>query len=426
MSRITGSEVASLMEAYSAVYAPQELTEEQIWEEVENWVNSLLEEGYDLSEYTWEEMYENYIQELTNPINDLWSNRGRIASAAKGAYSGTMRGANAAVSQLGTSATNTAKAVRSAVTSPRTAAAVGGFGSGGLVGAISGALGAKGSNPKSQQSQSGSERQGPPVPDRLNRQPLDPGRFDREKARLRNVGNPTGDNKPPTGDNKPPTAPAAPAATRPAAPKVAPTKPASAQTGDKTKDMDTWAKANPKLAAAAAERARTRGTSSTTNPQMADMKSRLPAAAAKVSPTPAPARSGFGVSSAPIAAKASVANVTAPEVKATNTLAAKPNLPSVAPTRAPIRQMQTQSYEYDAYDIVLEYLLSEGHVETVEEAHYVMMEMDAETIGSIVEAGENIGPEPKTVGGKERPGVRGETYAERQERMRPSSQVKDA
>ena len=63
MSRITGSEVASLMEAYNAVYAPQELTEEQIWEEVENWVNSLLEEGYDLSDYTWEEMYESYLEE---------------------------------------------------------------------------------------------------------------------------------------------------------------------------------------------------------------------------------------------------------------------------------------------------------------------------------------------------------------------------
>ena len=63
MSRITGSDAASLMEAYNAVYAPQELTEEQVWEEVENWVNSLVEEGYDLSEYTWEDMYEAYIEE---------------------------------------------------------------------------------------------------------------------------------------------------------------------------------------------------------------------------------------------------------------------------------------------------------------------------------------------------------------------------
>ena len=32
-----------LCEAYGGIYAPQELTEEQVWEEVENWVNSLLE-----------------------------------------------------------------------------------------------------------------------------------------------------------------------------------------------------------------------------------------------------------------------------------------------------------------------------------------------------------------------------------------------
>ena len=39
----------------------------------------------------------------------------------------------------------------------------------------------------------------------------------------------------------------------------------------------------------------------------------------------------------------------------------------------------------EAYDIVLDYLISEGHAETVEEAHYVMMQMDAEYIQSIVE-----------------------------------------
>ena len=64
MSRLTGKEVYSLMEAYQAVYTPQELTEEQVWEGVENWVHSLLKEGYDLSDYTWEEMYESYLIEL--------------------------------------------------------------------------------------------------------------------------------------------------------------------------------------------------------------------------------------------------------------------------------------------------------------------------------------------------------------------------
>ena len=57
-------EVKGLMEAYSNVYAPQELTEDQVWEEVETWVNSLIEEGYDLREYTWEEMYEAYLEEI--------------------------------------------------------------------------------------------------------------------------------------------------------------------------------------------------------------------------------------------------------------------------------------------------------------------------------------------------------------------------
>jgi hypothetical protein len=60
----------NIREAYLQVYAPQELTEEQVWEGVENWVNSLLEEGYDLSDYTWEEMYEEYLNEAPTPTNN--------------------------------------------------------------------------------------------------------------------------------------------------------------------------------------------------------------------------------------------------------------------------------------------------------------------------------------------------------------------
>jgi len=59
MSRITGSEVSSMMEAYNAVYAPQ-ITEQQILEDFENWVYSLVNEGEDLSEYSWDEVYEVY------------------------------------------------------------------------------------------------------------------------------------------------------------------------------------------------------------------------------------------------------------------------------------------------------------------------------------------------------------------------------
>jgi hypothetical protein len=319
MSRITGSEVASLMEAYSAVYAPQELTEEQIWEEVENWVNSLLEEGYDLSEYTWEEIYESYLAEgpfsefnkrkeaearssSSNPLTALGTIRDRLkqaGAAATGKYYSSSDRKYYANYNDAVAARNSRRGV---------------------------------TNPKPD-----------PTPDPTT---------DRDLRRNRNL-----------------------AATTTAAPKVAPTKPASAQTGDKVKDMDTWAKANPKLAAAAAERARTRGTSSTTNPQMADMKSRLPAAAPKVAPSNA-------LSSTVAAASKPAAFNPAPEVKATNTIAAAPKPAPVAPRQ----QRLNMEMEYDAYDVVLEYLLSEGHVETVEEAHYVMMEMDAEMVQDIVEA----------------------------------------
>ena len=40
--------------------------------------------------------------------------------------------------------------------------------------------------------------------------------------------------------------------------------------------------------------------------------------------------------------------------------------------------------EYEPYDLVLDYVLSEGHADTVEEAHYVMMQMDEDTIRTII------------------------------------------
>lgn len=108
-----------------------------------------------------------------------------------------------------------------------------------------------------------------------------------------------------------PTATAKPAAT-PAA------KPAGSA-------MDQWAKANPKLAAAKAERERTRGTSATTNPLMKDMKSSLPA--------PKPLASGM-----------------------------------------------------DIFDLVKGYLLDEGYAETEENAVVIMVNMSEEWRNSIVES----------------------------------------
>ena len=49
--------------AYYAVY-DQNLREElEVKKDFELWVDSLIDEGYDLSDYTWEEMYEAYVDE---------------------------------------------------------------------------------------------------------------------------------------------------------------------------------------------------------------------------------------------------------------------------------------------------------------------------------------------------------------------------
>jgi len=40
---------------------------------------------------------------------------------------------------------------------------------------------------------------------------------------------------------------------------------------------------------------------------------------------------------------------------------------------------------HEPYDIILEYLMGRGHVDTIEEAHYIMLEMDSEAIQNILE-----------------------------------------
>jgi len=51
-------------------------------------------------------------------------------------------------------------------------------------------------------------------------------------------------------------------------------------------------------------------------------------------------------------------------------------------SKLPPSVMDFESYE--PYDLVLDYIITEGHADTVEEAHYVMTQMDAETIQTII------------------------------------------
>jgi hypothetical protein len=47
-------------------------------------------------------------------------------------------------------------------------------------------------------------------------------------------------------------------------------------------------------------------------------------------------------------------------------------------------QSSTQKESYDAYDFVLSYLMENGHADTIDEAHYLMLEMDSKMVGNII------------------------------------------
>ena len=160
--------------------------------------------------------------------------------------------------------------------------------------------------------------------------------------------------------------------TRPAASTQQTRPAASAQTGDRTKDLTTWALANKnminKVGTKSQREILTRAQAGQTMPEprpiskdIEDIKNIRNPQSTLGAPS-----SSTSTSSSPIQAPKPASSAPAPKVK----------LPVV-----PFKD----SYEYDAYDLVLEYLLSQGHAGTLEEANYVMLEMNAEMIGDIVE-----------------------------------------
>ena len=315
-------ELLNLKEAYAEVYASQELTEEQVWEEVETWVNSLIEEGYDLSDYTWEEMYESYLEEAPMTAFQAAGGNAKLAQLNKGLSPRSgLRATAQSIEKQGQD--NLYKA-------------------GGGDAAI-----AKGPT-RSQNLRGGGSRQ---VPTRTRQDVINRGTVAAAK--------PATPTKPATPAAARPAAstPARPAATSPAASRPAagaaarPTataapKPAAATTPAAKpagSAMDQFAKANPKLAASAAERDRTRGTSATTNPLMKDMKSRLPA---PKTPSPTTAKTGFDLAK-----------------KGVNLAAG-----------------------FDMFDVVKGYLIGEGYADTEEAALAIMTNMSEEWKQSIIKS----------------------------------------
>lgn len=193
--------------------------------------------------------------------------------------------------------------------------------------------------------------------------------------------------RPPTPTQRPPAprppssgagASRPPAAKPPVAPKPAPvpfgkTMPApasaaaaAAQTGNRTKDLSTWAKSNEKMI------------SKVGTPQQRAILS----AAKSGSAMPAPKPISTDIGDIKGAIKRSQERQAAQSGPTYSSSDVKSKMSSRTKTMLGLK---------DSYDIVLDYLVSQGHVDTLEEALYVMIEMDAENIRSIVEG---VMPEP--------------------------------
>ena len=74
-------QLKGLQDAYLSVYEAKKVDQD---EDFELWVNDLINEGYDLSEYTWDEMYESYLDEgLRSAVKRLLGGGKKEAEAPK-------------------------------------------------------------------------------------------------------------------------------------------------------------------------------------------------------------------------------------------------------------------------------------------------------------------------------------------------------
>jgi len=189
-------------------------------------------------------------------------------------------------------------------------------------------------------------------------------------------------------------------------PSTAAEKPTATPTSDKPSPsstpaakpsaMDQWAKANPKLAAAAAEKARIRGTSQTDNPLMKDMRSKMSMTPSVQSPTLAKDL-GKGGGNQSLLNNPNASKAAPPKPVATATPAPKPEAPAPKP-KPPAGGFSTKEgdgkprkpedvlFHTDLFDLVKGHLLDEGYAETEENALVIMANMSEEWRESILEA----------------------------------------
>ena len=359
MSRLTGADAYGLMEAYQAVYAPQELTEQQVWESAEIWVYECIENGVDFSEYTLDELTEAFLIDYGYLSEDSAGRAGRdfgagarqlfgsARRAVGGAIANTVKGAaDVAGATLqgytGTKTTSSNPLAQAGNLTTRVVTAPARFGLRAAQGFVTG----QGSTPPSRPA-SAPQRQGPPVPDRLQQRP--------PAAQPPRQQPPTA--QPPRQQSAParsaaPAPSARPTAARPAAPAPTAAKPAVGPTG---------------------------------KPLVGGIERRTPTSAELKAAQAARAGGGALAQATAAASKPAAFNPT-PNTS-TPTPAARPATPA-KPT--PRQTRLNMEMEYDTFDTVLEYLVSEGYADTEESALVIMANMSEEWKQSIVEGGTGV------------------------------------
>jgi len=143
----------------------------------------------------------------------------------------------------------------------------------------------------------------------------------------------------------------------------------SKQTGDKAKDMATWAKANPKLAAKLNPDGTQKGTG------QSEMEKNAEELRQMVNRSKQRQGSLMGGPEGPgkIDTKSVDAAMKAEQERQKKRLESQNSAST------------TTKETYEPYNVILSYLLSEGHADTVDEANYIMLEMDETAVGTIIE-----------------------------------------
>lgn len=103
-----------------------------------------------------------------------------------------------------------------------------------------------------------------------------------------------------------------------------------------------------------------------------------------LAPKVQPGQSGYETIQKVVNPPAPAQTSTTPTPQVTPSKDAEMNKTAAELSKNPLPKKKEETKK-EAYDIVLDYLLSEGHAETLSEAHYVMMQMNAEHIQNIIQ-----------------------------------------